>query len=118
MKCLGRCSVLSESSTYTEAMDIVASHPLGNGAAIFTRDGGAAKRYADEYRREWLASMCLYLCHPGAIVLAAGKTSAFTDSKISGPESLNFHTRIKAIISRWPDPAESKVDLGFLKTDS
>ena len=43
------------------------------------------------------------------------KASAFTDSKISGPESLNFHTRIKAIISRWPDPAESKVDLGFFK---
>ena len=34
-------------STYGEAMDIIASHPLGNGAAIFTRDGGAAKHYAD-----------------------------------------------------------------------
>ena len=105
-------------STYKEAMDIVASHPLGNGAAIFTRDGGAAKRYADDIQAGMVGINVPIPVPPWSHSFGGWKASAFTDSKISGPESLNFHTRIKAIISRWPDPAESKVDLGFLKTDS
>ncbi|MDC3249253.1 CoA-acylating methylmalonate-semialdehyde dehydrogenase, partial [Porticoccaceae bacterium] len=104
-------------STYKEAMDIVASHPLGNGAAIFTRDGGAAKRYADDIQAGMVGINVPIPVPPWSHSFGGWKASAFTDSKISGPESLNFHTRIKAIISRWPDPAESKVDLGFLKTD-
>ena len=105
-------------STYKEAMDIVASHPLGNGAAIFTRDGGAAKRYADDIQAGMVGINVPIPVPPWSHSFGGWKASAFTDSKISGPESLNFHTRIKAIISRWPDPVESKVDLGFLKTDS
>ena len=105
-------------STYKEAMDIVASHPLGNGAAIFTRDGGAAKRYADDIQAGMVGINVPIPVPPWGHSFGGWKASAFTDSKSSGPESLNFHTRIKAIISRWPDPAESKVDLGFLKTDS
>ena len=105
-------------STYKEAMDIVASHPLGNGAAIFTRDGGAAKRYANDIQAGMVGINVPIPVPPWSHSFGGWKASAFTDSKISGPESLNFHTRIKAIISRWPDPAESKVDLGFLKTDS
>jgi len=104
-------------STYQEAMDIVASHPLGNGAAIFTRDGGAAKRYADDIQAGMVGINVPIPVPPWSHSFGGWKASAFTDSKISGPESLSFHTRVKAIISRWPDPAESKVDLGFLKTD-
>ena len=104
-------------STYQEAMDIVASHPLGNGAAIFTRDGGAAKRYADDIQAGMVGINVPIPVPPWSHSFGGWKASAFTDSKISGPESLNFHTRVKAITSRWPDPAESKVDLGFLKTD-
>lgn len=105
-------------ATYAEAMDIVASHPLGNGAAIFTRDGGAAKRYADEIQAGMVGINVPIPVPPWSHSFGGWKDSAFTDSKVSGPESLNFHTRIKAITSRWPDPADSKVDLGFLKTDS
>lgn len=105
-------------STYEAAMDIVASHPLGNGAAIFTRDGGAAKRYADDIQAGMVGINVPIPVPPWSHSFGGWKGSAFTDSKVSGPESLNFHTRVKAVVSRWPDPAESKVDLGFLKTDS
>lgn len=104
-------------STYDEAMDIIAGHPLGNGAAIFTRDGGAAKHYADSVQAGMVGINVPIPVPPWSHSFGGWKDSAFTDSKISGPESLNFHTRTKAIVSRWPDPAKSRVDLGFLKTN-
>ena len=104
-------------ATYAEAMNIVASHPLGNGAAIFTRDGGAAKHYADNVQAGMVGINVPIPVPPWSHSFGGWKDSAFTDSKISGPEALNFHTSVKAIVSRWPDPSNSKVDLGFLRND-
>ena len=104
-------------STYEEAMDIIASHPLGNGAAIFTRDGGAAKHYADNVQAGMVGINVPIPVPPWNHSFGGWKDSAFTDSKISGPEALNFHTSVKAIVSRWPDPSSSKVDLGFLRNE-
>ena len=103
--------------TYEDAMEIIASHPLGNGAAIFTRDGGAAKHYADNVQAGMVGINVPIPVPPWNHSFGGWKDSAFTDSKISGPEALNFHTSIKAIVSRWPDPSSSKVDLGFLRND-
>jgi malonate-semialdehyde dehydrogenase (acetylating)/methylmalonate-semialdehyde dehydrogenase len=104
-------------ATYVEAMNVVASHPLGNGAAIFTRDGGAAKHYADNVQAGMVGINVPIPVPPWSHSFGGWKDSAFTDSKICGPEALNFHTSIKAIVSRWPDPSSSKVDLGFLRND-
>jgi malonate-semialdehyde dehydrogenase (acetylating)/methylmalonate-semialdehyde dehydrogenase len=103
--------------TYEDAMEIIASHPLGNGAAIFTRDGGAAKHYADNVQAGMVGINVPIPVPPWNHSFGGWKDSAFTDSKISGPEALNFHTSVKAIVSRWPDPSSSKVDLGFLRND-
>ena len=104
-------------STYKDAMEIIASHPLGNGAAIFTRDGGAAKHYADNVQAGMVGINVPIPVPPWNHSFGGWKDSAFTDSKISGPEALNFHTSVKAVVSRWPDPSGSKVDLGFLRND-
>ncbi|MEM8937590.1 MAG: CoA-acylating methylmalonate-semialdehyde dehydrogenase [Pseudomonadota bacterium] len=99
--------------TYEDAMQIVDDHPLGNGAAIFTRDGGAAREYTHDIR-----AGCVGVNVPIPVPIfshsfGGWKGSAFTETRLSGPEAMAFHTRIKTITTRWPDPSTSRVDLGF-----
>ncbi len=99
--------------TYEEAMTIVAGHPMGNGAAIFTRDGGIAKRFVESVE---VGSVGVNVPIPvpnWSHSFGGFKASAFPDTKLTGPESLSFYTRVKAVTMRWPDPSSSKVDLGF-----
>src|SRR5215212_10222261 len=102
--------------TYDEAVRLVNENPYGNGTAIFTRDGGAARRFQFEVEAG-MVGINVPIPVPVAYYSFGGwKASLFGDTHIYGPEGINFYTRSKVVTSRWPDPATSKVDLGFPQT--
>jgi malonate-semialdehyde dehydrogenase (acetylating)/methylmalonate-semialdehyde dehydrogenase len=99
--------------TYEDAIDLIRRSRWGNGAAIFTRDGGAARRFVFDVEAG-MAGVNVPIPVPLAFYSFGGwKDSLFGDSKMYGPEGIHFWTREKAVTVRWPDPATSRVDLGF-----
>ena len=102
--------------TYDEAVTLVNENPYGNGTAIFTRDGGVARRFQFE-AQAGMVGVNVPIPVPVAYYSFGGwKNSLFGDRHIYGPEGIDFYTRSKVVTSRWPDPATSKVDLGFPQT--
>jgi malonate-semialdehyde dehydrogenase (acetylating)/methylmalonate-semialdehyde dehydrogenase len=102
--------------TYDEAVRLVNENPYGNGTAIFTRDGGVARQFQFEVEAG-MVGINVPIPVPVAYYSFGGwKASLFGDTHIYGPEGINFYTRGKVVTSRWPDPATSKVDLGFPQT--
>src|SRR5918994_4931103 len=102
--------------TYDEAVKLVNENPYGNGTAIFTRDGGAARQFQFEVEAG-MVGINVPVPVPVAYYSFGGwKDSLFGDTHIYGPEGVQFYTRAKIITSRWPDPGTSKVDLGFPRT--
>ncbi|GAA4444696.1 CoA-acylating methylmalonate-semialdehyde dehydrogenase [Phytohabitans houttuyneae] len=101
--------------TYEEALKLVNENQYGNGTAIFTRDGGAARRF--QYDAVCgMVGVNVPIPVPVAYYSFGGwKASLFGDLHMYGPEGLQFYTRTKVVTSRWPDPATSEVDLGFPK---
>ncbi len=103
-------------STYDEAVRLVNENPYGNGTAIFTRDGGAARQFQFEVQAG-MVGINVPIPVPVAYYSFGGwKASLFGDRHIYGPEGIDFYTRSKVVTSRWPDPATSRVDLGFPQT--
>jgi malonate-semialdehyde dehydrogenase (acetylating)/methylmalonate-semialdehyde dehydrogenase len=103
-------------STYDEAVRLVNESPYGNGTAIFTRDGGVARQFQFE-AQAGMIGINVPIPVPVAYYSFGGwKNSLFGDRHIYGPEGIDFYTRTKVVTSRWPDPATSKVDLGFPQT--
>jgi malonate-semialdehyde dehydrogenase (acetylating)/methylmalonate-semialdehyde dehydrogenase len=102
--------------TYDEAVKLVNENPYGNGTAIFTRDGGVARQFQFEVQAG-MVGINVPVPVPVAYYSFGGwKSSLFGDRHIYGPEGIDFYTRTKVVTSRWPDPATSKVDLGFPQT--
>jgi malonate-semialdehyde dehydrogenase (acetylating)/methylmalonate-semialdehyde dehydrogenase len=102
--------------TYDEALELVNENPYGNGVAIFTRDGGVARQFQFDVN-VGMVGVNVPIPVPVAYYSFGGwKSSLFGDRHIYGPEGIDFYTRTKAVTSRWPDPATSKVDLGFPQT--
>ncbi len=102
--------------TYEEALRLVDENPYGNGTAIFTRDGGVARRFQFDVQ-VGMVGVNVPIPVPVAYYSFGGwKNSLFGDLHIYGPEGIDFYTRGKVVTSRWPDPATSKVDLGFPQT--
>jgi malonate-semialdehyde dehydrogenase (acetylating)/methylmalonate-semialdehyde dehydrogenase len=102
--------------TYDEAVRLVNENPYGNGTAIFTRDGGVARQFQFDVQAG-MVGINVPIPVPVAYYSFGGwKSSLFGDTHIYGPEGINFYTRGKVVTSRWPDPATSKVDLGFPQT--
>jgi malonate-semialdehyde dehydrogenase (acetylating)/methylmalonate-semialdehyde dehydrogenase len=102
--------------TYDEAVSLVNENPYGNGVALFTRDGGAARQFQFDVNAG-MVGINVPIPVPVAYYSFGGwKASLFGDSHAYGPESIHFYTRGKVVTSRWPDPATSKVDLGFPQT--
>ncbi len=102
--------------TYDEAVRLVNENPYGNGTAIFTRDGGVARQFQFDVQ-VGMVGVNVPIPVPVAYYSFGGwKSSLFGDTHIYGPEGINFYTRGKVVTSRWPDPATSKVDLGFPQT--
>src|SRR5437660_690445 len=103
-------------ATYDDAVRLVNENPFGNGTAIFTRDGGVARQFQFEVQAG-LVGINVPIPVPVAYYSFGGwKNSLFGDTHVYGPEGINFYTRGKVVTSRWPDPATSKVDLGFPRT--
>ncbi len=103
-------------ATYTDAVRLVNENPFGNGTAIFTRDGGVARQFQFEVQAG-MVGINVPIPVPVAYYSFGGwKNSLFGDTHVYGPEAINFYTRGKVVTSRWPDPATSKVDLGFPQT--
>jgi malonate-semialdehyde dehydrogenase (acetylating) / methylmalonate-semialdehyde dehydrogenase len=102
--------------TYNEAVRLVNENPYGNGTAIFTRDGGAARQFQFEVNTG-MVGINVPIPVPVAYYSFGGwKNSLFGDLHMYGPEGIQFYTRGKVVTSRWPDPGSSKVDLGFPRT--
>jgi malonate-semialdehyde dehydrogenase (acetylating)/methylmalonate-semialdehyde dehydrogenase len=102
--------------SYDEALALVNENPYGNGVAIFTRDGGVARQFQFDVN-VGMVGINVPIPVPVAYYSFGGwKNSLFGDRHIYGPEGIDFYTRTKAVTSRWPDPATSKVDLGFPQT--
>ena len=102
--------------TYDEALRLVNENPYGNGVALFTRDGGVARQFQFDVN-VGMVGINVPIPVPVAYYSFGGwKNSLFGDRHIYGPEGIDFYTRTKAVTSRWPDPATSKVDLGFPQT--
>jgi malonate-semialdehyde dehydrogenase (acetylating)/methylmalonate-semialdehyde dehydrogenase len=103
-------------STYDEAVRLINENAYGNGTAIFTRDGGVARQFQFE-AQAGMVGINVPIPVPVAYYSFGGwKSSLFGDRHIYGPEGIDFYTRTKVVTSRWPDPATSKVDLGFPQT--
>ena len=103
-------------ATYDEAVKLVNDSPYGNGTAIFTRDGGAARRFQFDVQAG-MVGINVPIPVPVAYYSFGGwKASLFGDRHIYGPEGIDFYTRGKVVTSRWPDPATSSADLGFPQT--
>ncbi len=99
--------------TYDEAVHIINDHPMGNGTAIFTRDGGAARQFQFDIE-VGMVGINVPIPVPVAYYSFGGwKASLFGDLHMYGPEGVQFYTRAKLVTSRWPDPSTSRVDLGF-----
>jgi malonate-semialdehyde dehydrogenase (acetylating)/methylmalonate-semialdehyde dehydrogenase len=102
--------------TYEEALKLVNENPWGNGTAIFTRDGGVARQFQFD-AQAGMVGINVPIPVPVAWFSFGGwKASLFGDLHAYGPESVSFYTRGKVVTSRWPDPATSKVNLGFPQT--
>jgi malonate-semialdehyde dehydrogenase (acetylating) / methylmalonate-semialdehyde dehydrogenase len=102
--------------TYDEAVQLINDNQYGNGTAIFTRDGGVARQFQFDVQAG-MVGINVPIPVPVAYYSFGGwKNSLFGDTHIYGPEGINFYTRGKVVTSRWPDPATSKVDLGFPQT--
>ncbi len=104
-------------NSYAEAIDLVNTNPYGNGTAVFTNDGGAARKFQREIT-VGMVGINLPIPVPLSFYSFGGwKDSLFGAHAIYGPEGINFYTRQKVVTSRWPDPIHRGVDLGFPKSD-
>jgi malonate-semialdehyde dehydrogenase (acetylating) / methylmalonate-semialdehyde dehydrogenase len=99
--------------TYDEAIRLVNDNPYGNGVAIFTRDGGAARKFQFEVQ-VGMVGVNVPIPVPVAYYSFGGwKASLFGDTHMYGPDGIHFYTRTKVVTSRWPEPGPGKVNLAF-----
>ncbi|WP_242884977.1 CoA-acylating methylmalonate-semialdehyde dehydrogenase [Actinomadura litoris] len=99
--------------SYEEAMEVISANPYGNGTAIFTNDGGAARRFQNEVE-VGMVGINVPIPVPMAYYSFGGwKDSLFGDSHAHGMEGVHFYTRTKAVTARWLDPSHGGVNLGF-----
>ncbi len=99
--------------TFAEAIDIIEKNQWGNGTAVFTRDGGAARRFQEEVEAGMVGINVPVPVPVGYHSFGGWNDSFFGDTTMYGPEGMRFYTRPKVTTTRWPDPATSTVDLGF-----
>jgi malonate-semialdehyde dehydrogenase (acetylating)/methylmalonate-semialdehyde dehydrogenase len=99
--------------SYDEALNVINANPYGNGTAIFTNDGGAARRFTNEVE-VGMVGVNVPIPVPMAFYSFGGwKSSLFGDTHVHGTEGVHFYTRGKAVTSRWLDPSHGGVNLGF-----
>lgn len=100
-------------SSYDEGLALINDNPYGNGTAIFTNDGGAARRFQNEVQ-VGMVGVNVPIPVPVAQYSFGGwKNSLFGDSHAYGTEGVQFFTRGKVVTSRWLDPSHGGINLGF-----
>ena len=100
-------------ASYDEGLDLINANPYGNGTAIFTNDGGAARRFHNEVQ-VGMVGINVPIPVPVAYYSFGGwKDSLFGDSHAHGTEGVHFFTRGKVVTSRWLDPSHGGINLGF-----
>ena len=109
----GPVLVVVRADSYEEAMTLVNASPYGNGAAIFTNDGGAARAFEQDVAAG-MVGINVPIPVPVAFHSFGGwKDSLFGDLHVHGPDGVRFYTRGKVVTRRWSDPSHRGVDLGF-----
>lgn len=99
--------------SYEEGVDLINGHIYGNGTAIFTNDGGAARRFQSEIQ-VGMIGINVPIPVPAAYYSFGGwKASLFGDTHAHGSEGVHFFTRGKVVTSRWLDPSHGGINLGF-----
>ena len=103
--------------TYDEGLELINANPYGNGTAIFTNDGGAARRFQDEVE-VGMVGINVPIPVPVSYYSFGGwKNSLFGDTHAHGAEGVHFYTRGKVVTSRWLDPSHGGLNLGFPQND-
>jgi malonate-semialdehyde dehydrogenase (acetylating)/methylmalonate-semialdehyde dehydrogenase len=104
-------------NTYEDAVALINSNPYGNGTAIFTNDGGAARRFQNEVE-VGMVGINVPIPVPTAYYSFGGwKSSLFGDTHAHGTEGVHFFTRGKVVTTRWLDPSHGGINLGFPQND-
>ena len=99
--------------TYNEGVSLINAHPYGNGTAIFTNDGGVARKFQNEIQ-VGMIGINVPIPVPTAYYSFGGwKASLFGDTHAHGTEGVHFFTRGKVVTSRWLDPSHGGINLGF-----
>ena len=99
--------------TYDEGLALINASQYGNGTAIFTNDGGAARRFQREVQVGMVGINVPIPVPVGYFSFGGWKDSLFGDTKAYGPDAIHFYTRQKAVTSRWLDPSHGGINLGF-----
>jgi malonate-semialdehyde dehydrogenase (acetylating)/methylmalonate-semialdehyde dehydrogenase len=99
--------------TYDAALELVNSNPYGNGTAIFTNDGGAARRFQNEVEVGMVGVNVPIPVPVGYYSFGGWKDSLFGDTHAYGTHGIHFYTRSKVVTNRWLDPSHGGVNLGF-----
>jgi malonate-semialdehyde dehydrogenase (acetylating) / methylmalonate-semialdehyde dehydrogenase len=100
-------------ASYEEGLAVINASPYGNGTAIFTNDGGAARRFQNEVHVGMIGINVPIPVPVGYFSFGGWKDSLFGDTKAYGPDAIHFFTRQKAVTSRWLDPSHGGINLGF-----
>ena len=109
----GPVLVVVRAESYAEAIELVNDNPYGNGAAIFTNDGGAARMFEQDVTAG-MVGINVPIPVPMAYHSFGGwKSSLFGDLHVHGSEGVNFYTQGKVVTRRWADPSHRGVNLGF-----
>jgi malonate-semialdehyde dehydrogenase (acetylating)/methylmalonate-semialdehyde dehydrogenase len=103
-------------ATFDDAIALVNNNPYGNGVAVFTRDGNAARLFSRQVHVGMIGVNVSIPVPIAAYSFGGWKNSLFGHAHIYGPEGFAFYTRAKVITTRWPEASESQIDLGFPTT--
>jgi malonate-semialdehyde dehydrogenase (acetylating)/methylmalonate-semialdehyde dehydrogenase len=104
---------LVRSENFNDAVTLVNENPYANGTAIFTNDGGAARRFQREIQVGMVGINVPIPVPLGFYSFGGWKSSLFGAHSIYGPDGVHFYTRPKVVTTRWPEPEHRGVDLGF-----
>jgi malonate-semialdehyde dehydrogenase (acetylating)/methylmalonate-semialdehyde dehydrogenase len=99
--------------SYDEGLELINANPYGNGTAIFTNDGGAARRFQREVEVGMIGINVPIPVPVSYYSFGGWKNSLFGDSHAHGIEGVHFFTRGKVVTSRWLDPSHGGLNLGF-----
>jgi malonate-semialdehyde dehydrogenase (acetylating)/methylmalonate-semialdehyde dehydrogenase len=113
----GPVLAMVRADSYDDALALVNANPYGNGAAIFTNDGGAARRFHRDVE-VGMVGVNVPIPVPVSFYSFGGwKQSLFGDTHAHGAEGVRFFTRNKVVTSRWLDPSHGGINLGFPRND-